>query len=117
MQKKDSGKGNYYGKYDDGINRSIQESEGRQNAGCLLCWAADTFLKRHGIDGKIVWESRKNGYFHGYTDEIKNITESGITILEMRKYSAIIGTGKKIVICGAVCVDSVIKMAVMMDVR
>ena len=47
------------------------------------------------IDGKIVWESRKNGYFHGYTDEIKNITESGITYIGNEKvFLRYIGTGK-----------------------
>ena len=53
-------------------------------------------------------ESRKNGYFHGYTDEIKNITESGITYIGNEKvFCDTLGQEKQIVICGASqCVDS-----------
>ena len=86
MQKKDSGKGNYYGKYDDGINRSNQESEGRADRKVLTMLEGDSISEKAlVIDGKIAWESRKNGYFHKHAEEVKNITESGVTSIENEK--------------------------------
>ena len=72
------------------LMEAIQESEGQAERRVLtLLGGRYISEKALVIDGKIVWESRKNGYFHGYTDEIKNITEVESPILEMRKYSAI----------------------------
>jgi len=68
------------------LMEAIQESEGQAERRVLtLLGGRYISEKALVIDGKIVWESRKNGYFHGYTDEIKNITES------ILRY---IGTGK-----------------------
>ncbi len=99
------------------LMEAIQESEGQAERRVLtLLGGRYISEKALVIDGKIVWESRKNGYFHGYTDEIKNITESGITYIGNEKvFCDTLGQEKQIVICGRSCVDSVIKMAVMMD--
>ncbi len=97
---------------------AIQESEGQAERRVLtLLGGRYISEKALVIDGKIVWESRKNGYFHGYTDEIKNITESGITYIGNEKvFCDTLGQEKQIVICGAGHVSiPVIKMAVMMD--
>ena len=60
------------------LMEAIQESEGQAERRVLtLLGGRYISEKALVIDGKIVWESRKNGYFHGYIDEIKNITESG----------------------------------------
>lgn len=66
---------------------------------------------------KIAWESRKNGYFHKHAEEVKNITESGVTSIENeRVFCDTLGQEKQIVICGAGHVSiPVIKIAVMMD--
>ena len=72
------------------LMEAIQESEGQAERRVLtLLGGRYISEKALVIDGKIVWESRKNGYFHGYTDEIKNIQKVESPILEMRKYSAI----------------------------
>ena len=68
------------------LMEAIQESEGQAERRVLtLLGGRYISEKALVIDGKIVWESRKNGYFHGYTDEIKNITESGITYIGNEK--------------------------------
>ena len=100
------------------LMEAIQESEGQAERRVLtLLGGRYISEKALVIDGKIVWESRKNGYFHGYTDEIKNITESGITYIGNEKvFCDTLGQEKQIVICGAGHVSiPVIKMAVMMD--
>ena len=49
---------------------AIQESEGRADRKVLTMLEGESISEKAlVIDGKIVWESRKNGYFHGYTDE------------------------------------------------
>ena len=82
---------------------AIQESEGRADRKVLTMLEGESISEKAlVIDGKIVWESRKNGYFHGYTDEIKNITESGITYIGNEKvFCDTLGQEKQIVICGA----------------
>ena len=72
------------------LMEAIQESEGQAER-MVLTLLGGRYISEKAlvIDGKIVWESRKNGYFHGYIDEIKNITESGITYIGNEKYSAI----------------------------
>lgn len=100
------------------LMEAIQESEGQAERRVLtLLGGRYISEKALVIGGKIVWESRKNGYFHGYTDEIKNITESGITYIGNEKvFCDTLGQEKQIVICGAGHVSiPVIKMAVMMD--
>lgn len=100
------------------LMEAIQESEGQAERRVLTLLGGRCISEKAlVIDGKIVWESRKNGYFHGYTDEIKNITESGITYIGNEKvFCDTLGQEKQIVICGAGHVSiPVIKMAVMMD--
>ena len=100
------------------LMEAIQESEGQAERRVLtLLGGRYISEKALVIGGKIVWESRKNGYFHGYTDEIKNIKESGITYIGNEKvFCDTLGQEKQIVICGAGHVSiPVIKMAVMMD--
>ena len=68
------------------LMEAIQESEGQAERRVLTLLGGRCISEKAlVIDGKIVWESRKNGYFHGYTDEIKNITESGITYIGNEK--------------------------------
>ena len=51
------------------LMEAIQESEGQAERRVLtLLGGRYISEKALVIDGKIVWESRKNGYFHGYTD-------------------------------------------------
>ena len=85
------------------LMEAIQESEGQAERRVLtLLGGRYISEKALVIDGKIVWESRKNGYFHGYTDEIKNITESGITYIGNEKvFCDTLGQETQIVICGA----------------
>ena len=100
------------------LMEATQESEGQAERRVLTLLGGRCISEKAlVIDGKIVWESRKNGYFHGYTDEIKNITESGITYIGNEKvFCDTLGQEKQIVICGAGHVSiPVIKMAVMMD--
>ena len=51
------------------LMEAIQESEGQAERRVLtLLGGRYISEKALVIGGKIVWESRKNGYFHGYTD-------------------------------------------------
>lgn len=97
---------------------AIQESEGRADRKVLTMLEGDSISEKAlVIDGKIAWESRKNGYFHKHAEEVKNITESGVTSIENeRVFCDTLGQEKQIVICGAGHVSiPVIKIAVMMD--
>ena len=69
------------------------------------------------IDGEIVWESKKKGYFERHLEKIKDVTESGmLTVDGVKIFCDTLGQEKQIVICGAGHVSiPVIKMAVMMD--
>ena len=97
---------------------AIQESEGRADRKVLTMLEGESISEKAlVIDGKIAWESRKNGYFHKHAEEVKNITESGVTSIENeRVFCDTLGQEKQIVICGAGHVSiPVIKIAVMMD--
>lgn len=97
---------------------AIQESEGRADRKVLTMLEGDSISEKAlVIGGKIAWESRKNGYFHKHAEEVKNITESGVTSIENeRVFCDTLGQEKQIVICGAGHVSiPVIKIAVMMD--
>ena len=72
------------------LMEAIQESEGQAERRVLTLLGGRCISEKAlVIDGKIVWESRKNGYFHGYTDEIRILQKVESPILEMRKYFAI----------------------------
>ena len=68
------------------------------------------------VDGKIVWESRLNGFFRAYQKEIAGLTEGGtIDLGGHRVFCDVLGEEMKIVICGGGHVSiPVITLGVMM---
>jgi len=68
------------------------------------------------VDGKIVWESRENGFFRQYPTEIEGLTEGGLIDLgESQVFCDVLGEDTKIVICGGGHVSiPVIMLGVMM---
>lgn len=100
------------------LMEAIQESEGSTDRRVLTVLdGAYVSEKALVIDGKIMWESRENGYFHSHIEEIRRIAESGVVeVQDTRIFCDTLGQEKQIVICGAGHVSiPVIKIAVMMD--
>ncbi|WP_448864473.1 XdhC family protein [Dorea sp.] len=96
----------------------IQESEGRAERMVLTVLEGEAVSEKALIiNGEIVWESRKDGYFRRHEADVKNVTESGIVTFDsVRIFCDTLGQEKRIVICGAGHVSiPVIKIAVMMD--
>lgn len=100
------------------LMEAIQESEGSTDRKVLTVLEGEYLSEKAlVIDGKIMWESRENGYFHSHIEEIRQITESGVVEVQgTRIFCDTLGQEKQIVICGAGHVSiPVIKIAVMMD--
>ena len=100
------------------LMEAIQESEGRAERMVLTVLEGEAVSEKALIiNGEIVWESRKDGYFRSHEEDVKNVTESGIVTFDnVRIFCDTLGQEKRIVICGAGHVSiPVIKIAVMMD--
>ena len=100
------------------LMEAIQESEGRAERMVLTVLEGEAVSEKALIiNGEIVWESRKDGYFRRHEADVKNVTESGIVTFDsVRIFCDTLGQEKRIVICGAGHVSiPVIKIAVMMD--
>lgn len=100
------------------LMEAIQESEGRAERMVLTVLEGEAVSEKALIiNGEIVWESRKDGYFRRHEVDVKNVTESGIVTFDsVRIFCDTLGQEKRIVICGAGHVSiPVIKIAVMMD--
>lgn len=100
------------------LMEAIQESEGRAERMVLTVLEGEAVSEKAlVVDGEIVWESRKDGYFRRHEADVKNVTESGIVTFDsVRIFCDTLGQEKRIVICGAGHVSiPVIKIAVMMD--
>lgn len=100
------------------LMEAIQESENQADRMVLTVLEGESVSEKAlVINGKIVWESKKNGYFRRHEADVKNVTESGIVTFEnIRIFCDTLGQEKRIVICGAGHVSiPVIKMALMMD--
>lgn len=70
-------------------------------------------------DGSLKWESRENGFFAAYREEISCISDSGIILLGGRQvFADVLGHERRIVICGAGHVSiPVIKLGLMLGFR
>lgn len=100
------------------LMEAIQESEGQAERMVLTVLEGEAVSEKALIiDGEIIWESKKNGYFRSHEEDLKNVTESGIVTFDnIRIFCDTLGQEKRIVICGAGHVSiPVIKIAVMMD--
>lgn len=100
------------------LMEAIQESEGRAERMVLTVLEGEAVSEKALIiNGEIVWESRKDGYFRSHEEDVKNVTESGIVTFDnVRIFCDTLGQEKRIIICGAGHVSiPVIKIAVMMD--
>lgn len=68
------------------------------------------------VDGKISWESKENGFFRNYQNEIAGLIDSGVALLgDHEVFCDVLGQEKQIVICGGGHVSiPVITLGVMM---
>lgn len=71
------------------------------------------------VGGRLVWESRENGYFSDHREELAEVSESKTVILgESRVFCDVLGQEKHLVICGAGHVSiPVIRMGIMLGFR
>ncbi len=67
------------------------------------------------INGKIIWESKENGFFSAKQEEVSNLLESGEIFLDGKSvFCDVLGKQPKLIICGAGHVSiPVIKIGVM----
>lgn len=100
------------------LMEAIQESEGQADRMVLTVLEGESVSEKAlVVDGEIVWENRRDGYFRRHEEDVKNVMESGIVTFDnVRIFCDTLGQEKRIVICGAGHVSiPVIKIAVMMD--
>ena len=80
-------------------------SEANMNAETWLITVADgDFAGEKAMisSGEIVWKSDENGFAKAHEEELKTVSESGLSTVDgCRVYSELLGNEKKIVVCGA----------------